>query len=105
MTRDEGAKKSHPKRENLSSEIHTSLHKKLILSKKNYKISQLAVRIKYYTENRKVTYYIENMSLVEGYTIPFHEVPQQKNIPNSTKLSQEERILVQEGIQGTREPF
>ena len=45
------------------------------------------------------------MSLVEGYTIPFHEVPQQKNIPNSAKLSQEERILVQEGIQGTREPF
>ena len=38
---------------------------------------------------------IEILSLVEGYTIPFYEIPQQKNIPNSSKLSQEEKILVQ----------
>ena len=30
------------------------------------------------------------MSLVEGYTIPFYEISQQKNIPNSPKLRQEE---------------
>ena len=38
------------------------------------------------------------MSLVEGYTILFHEIPQQKNIPNSTKLSQQEKVLVQKEI-------
>ena len=37
----------------------------------------------------------EILSLVEGYRIPFHEILQQKNIPNSLKLSQEEKILVQ----------
>ena len=37
----------------------------------------------------------EILSLVEGYRIPFHEILQQKNIPNSPKLSQEEKILVQ----------
>ena len=40
----------------------------------------------------------EILSLVEGYTIPFHEIPQQKNTPNSPKLSQEEKILVQKEI-------
>ena len=35
------------------------------------------------------------MSLVEGYKIPFHEIPQEKNILNSRKLSQEEKILGQ----------
>ena len=33
-----------------------------------------------------------------GYTIPFHEIPQQKNIPHSSKLSQEEKILVEKEI-------
>ena len=40
----------------------------------------------------------EILSLVKGYTIPFHKISQRKNIPNSPKLSQEETILVQKEI-------
>ena len=35
---------------------------------------------------------------MEGYTISFHEIPQQINIPNSPKLSQKEKILAQKEI-------
>ena len=35
---------------------------------------------------------------MEGYAIPFHEIYQQKNIPNSPKSSQEGRILVQKEV-------
>ena len=60
---------------------------------------QLEGRLKNFIENWKVlTNDTEILSLVEGYTIPFHEIPQQKNIPNSPKLSQEEKILVQKEI-------
>ena len=60
---------------------------------------QLAGRLKNFIENWKIlTNDTEILSLVEGYTIPFHEIPQQKNTPNSPKLSQEEKILVQKEI-------
>ena len=60
---------------------------------------QLAGSLKKFIENWKIlTNDTEILSLVEGYTIPFHEIPQQENIPNSPKLSQEERILVQKEI-------
>ena len=60
---------------------------------------QLAGSLKNFIENWKIlTNDTEILSLVEGYTIPFHEIPQQENIPNSPKLSQEERILVQKEI-------
>ena len=52
---------------------------------------QLAGRLKNFIENWKIlTNHTEIMSLVEGYTIPFYEISQQKNIPNSPKLRQEE---------------
>ena len=35
---------------------------------------------------------------MEGYAIPFHEIYQQKNIPNSPKSSQEGTILVQKEV-------
>ena len=60
---------------------------------------QLAGRLKNFIENWKIlTNDTEILSLVEGYAIPFHEIPQQKNIPNSPKLSPEEKILVQKEI-------
>ena len=60
---------------------------------------QVAGSLKNFIENWKIlTNDTEILSLVEGYTIPFHEIPQQENIPNSPKLSQEERILVQKEI-------
>ena len=60
---------------------------------------QLAGRLKNLKKNWKVlTNGTEILSLAEGYTISFHEIPQQKKIPNSTKLSQEEKILVQKDI-------
>ena len=40
----------------------------------------------------------EILSLGEGYTISFHKISQQKNIPNSPKLSQGEKTLVQKEI-------
>ena len=52
--------------------------------------AQLAGRLKTFIENWKILINdTEILSLVEGYTIPFHEIPRQKNIPNSPKLSQE----------------
>ena len=60
---------------------------------------QLAGRLKNFTENQNIlTNNTEILSLVEGYTIPFHEIAQQKSISNSPKLSQEEKILVQKEI-------
>ena len=61
---------------------------------------QLAGRLKNFSENWKIlTNDIEILSLVEGYTILFHELPEQKNILSSPKLSQEWKILVQKEIQ------
>ena len=62
---------------------------------------QLAGRLKNFIENWKIlTNDTEILSLsVEGYTKPFQNIPQQKNIPNSPKLSQEEKMLVQKEIQ------
>ena len=72
------------------SKTHTSLHKKLILCNKNSKCA-LAGRLKNFIENWKIlTKDIEILSLVEGYTIPFYEIPTIENIPNSPKLNQEE---------------
>ena len=60
---------------------------------------QLAGRLKNFIENWKIlTNDTEILSLVEGYTILFHKIPRQKNIPNSSKLSQEEKVLVQKEI-------
>ena len=60
---------------------------------------QLAVRWKTFTENWKIlTNNTEILSSVEDYTIPFHKIPQQKNIPNSPKLNQEKKILVKKEI-------
>ena len=60
---------------------------------------QLAERLKNFIENSKIlTDDTEILSLVEGYTTPFPEIPQQKYIPNSSKLSQEENILVRKEI-------
>ena len=57
------------------SKTHTSLHKKLILWKKNSNL-QLAGRLKNFIQNWKIlTKDTEILSLVEGYTIPFHEIP------------------------------
>ena len=52
---------------------------------------QLARRLKNFIENWKIlTKDTEILSLVEGYTIPFYEIPSIENIPNSPKLNQEE---------------
>ena len=60
---------------------------------------QLAGRLKNFIENWNVlTNDTEIMWLVEGYTIPFQKVPQQKNIPKSPKLSHEKKILAQKEI-------
>ena len=60
---------------------------------------QLARRLKIFIENWKILKNdTEILSLVKGYTISFHEIPQQKNIPNSPKVSQKEKILVQKEI-------
>ena len=57
---------------------------------------KLAGTLKNFTEYWKIlTDKTEIMSLLEGYTITFHNIYQQKNILNSPKLSQEEKILVQ----------
>ena len=56
---------------------------------------QLAGRLKKFIENPNIlTNDTEVLSLVEGYATSFHEVLQQKNITNSPKLGQEEKILV-----------
>ena len=57
----------------------------------------LPERLENFIENWKIlTNDTEILPLVEGYT--FHKIPQQKNIPNSPNLSQEEQILVQKEI-------
>ena len=57
---------------------------------------QLAGKLKNFIENWKIlTNDTEILSLVEGYKIPFHEIPYQKNIPNSPKLCQKQKVLVQ----------
>ena len=56
-------------------------------------------KVKNFIENWKIlTKDTEILSLVKGYAIPFHEIPPQKNIPNSPKLSQEEKFPVQKEI-------
>ena len=63
--------------------------KSLFYARKIPKV-QLAGRLKTFIENWKIlTNDTEILSLVEGYTIPLHKIPQQKNILNSPKLSQE----------------
>ena len=60
---------------------------------------QLAGRLKNFIENWKIlTNDIEILLLVEGYAIPFYEIPQQKSIPNFLKLSQGEKIPIQKKI-------
>ena len=60
---------------------------------------QLAGRLKNFIENWEVlTNDTEFLWLTEAYTIPFHEILLQKSIPNSPKLSQEEKILAQKEI-------
>ena len=57
---------------------------------------QLAGTLKNFMENWKIlTNDTEILSLVEGYTIPFHKIYQQENILNSPKLSQEVKIIAQ----------
>ena len=57
---------------------------------------QLAGTLKKFMENWKIlTNDTEILSLVEGYTIPFHKIYQQENILNSPKLSQEVKIIAQ----------
>ena len=81
------------------SKTQTSLHKTLFLCKKNSKYAVSRKVEKLYLEDWKIlTNDTEILPLVEGYTIPFHEIAQQENIPNSPKLSQEEKILVQKEI-------
>ena len=49
---------------------------------------QLAGRLKNFIENWKIlTKDTEVLSLVEGYTMPFYEIPLIENIPNSSKLN------------------
>ena len=49
---------------------------------------QLAGRLKNFIENWKIlTKDTEILSLVEGYTMPFYEIPLIENIPNSSKLN------------------
>ena len=77
--------------------IHTYI-KGLLCARKIPNV-QLAARLKNFIENWKIlTNDTEILSLVEGYTIPFHKISQQKNIPNSPKLSQGEKTLVQKEI-------
>ena len=62
------------------------------MQKKNPNV-QLAKRLKNFIDKWKIlTNDTEITSLVEGYTIPLHKILQQNNIPNSPKLSQEEKI-------------
>ena len=57
---------------------------------------QLAGTLKNFMENWKILKNdTEILSLVEGYTIPFHKIYQQENILNSPKLSQEVKIIAQ----------
>ena len=78
------------------SKTHTSFYKKLILWKKNPKCTVSSKVKKHY---RKILTNDTNiLSLVEGCTVPFHKIPQQKNIANSPKVIQEEKILVQKEI-------
>ena len=72
--------------------------KSFFCARKNPNV-QLVGRLKTFIENWKsLTNDTEILSLVEVYTVPFHEIPQQKNILDSPKLSQEEKIKVQKKI-------
>ena len=44
---------------------------------------------------------VDRYTIIESDTIPFHEISQQKYIPNFSKLSQEEKILVHREIHKT----
>ena len=67
---------------------HTFLLKNLFCRRKIPNV-KLAGKLKNFTEYWKI------ISLLEGYTITFHKIYQQKKILNSPKLSQKEKILVQ----------
>ena len=65
-----------------------------------FQLFWVAGRLKNFIENsQNLTSDTEILSLVEGYAIPFHEIPQQKSIPNSPNLSQTEKILIQNETQ------
>ena len=82
------------------SKTNTSLNIKSLFCTQKIPNVQLAGRLKNFTENWEIlTNDTDILSLVEGYTIPFPEIHQQKNILNSPKLRhQEEKILVQKEI-------
>ena len=72
--------------------------KSLFYARKTQNV-QLVGRLKNFIANWEIlSNSIEILSLVEGYTITFQKIPQQKNILNSPKLSQEEKILVEKEI-------
>ena len=65
---------------------HTHPYIKSLFCARKIPNVQLAGRLKTFIENWKIlTNDTEILSLLEGYTVPFHEIPQQKNIPNSPK--------------------
>ena len=65
-----------------------------------FQLFWVAGRLKNFIENsQNLTSDTEILPLVEDYTIPFHEIPQQKSIPDSPNLSQTEKILVQKETQ------
>ena len=65
-----------------------------------FQLFWVAGRLKNFIENsQNLTSDTEILLLVEDYTIPFHEIPQQKSIPDSPNLSQTEKILVQKETQ------
>ena len=69
------------------------MHPSLFCSRKIPNV-QFTGSLKSFIENCKIlTNEVENLSLMEGYTIPFHEISQLKTIPNSPKLSQRKRFL------------
>ena len=75
---------------------HIHPHIKSLFCARKIPNVQLAGRLKNFIENAKIlTDDTEILSLVEGYTILFHKIPQQKNISDSPKLSQKENILIQ----------
>ena len=61
--------------------IYLFLRKKLILFKKISKCAVSRKVKKRYIELKFLINDIETLSLVEGYAIPFHEIPRQKNTP------------------------
>ena len=71
------------------SKTHRSLHKKLILCKKNSKCAVSKKVKKLYRE-------LEILSLVEGHTMPFHKKSEEH--PKFSQISQEKKVLVPKEI-------